>query len=83
MIPEDFSRFFEHDEHNQDAAQSPLQAYFPPGGYELRHASKDALRRLFVSLKQNAFDELRDNRSDLDLHVPLLSICPGMDWHVL
>ena len=40
-------------------------------------------RLLFASLKQDALDELRNDRSDLDLHVPLLSGDPGMHRHVL
>src|SRR6266496_695767 len=40
-------------------------------------------RRLLASLKQDALDELRNDRSDLDLHVPLLSGYPRMHRHVL
>src|SRR5215831_20863990 len=36
-----------------------------------------------ASLKQNTFDELWNNRSDLDLHVPLLPVNPGMHRNVL
>ena len=38
---------------------------------------------LLASLKQDAFDELRKDRSDRDLHVPLLSGYPGVHGHVL
>src|SRR5206468_4203798 len=38
---------------------------------------------LSASLKQGAFDKLRNNRSNLDLHVPLLPGYPGMHGHVL
>jgi hypothetical protein len=34
------------------------------------------------SLEQGTLDELRDNRSDQDLDIPLLSV-PGMHGHVL
>ena len=34
-------------------------------------------------LEQDALNELRNNRSDLHLHVPLLSGNPGMHRHVL
>ena len=40
-------------------------------------------RPLSASLKQDTLDKLRNNRSDLDLHVPLLSGDPGMHRHVL
>src|SRR5438874_5470575 len=36
-----------------------------------------------ASLEQDALDELRNDRSDLDLDVPLLSGDSGMHWHVL
>ena len=38
---------------------------------------------LSASLEQDALDELWNNRSDLELHVPLLSGYPGMHGHVL
>ena len=41
------------------------------------------VRHLLASLKQDALDELRNDRSDLELHVPLLSGYPGMHRHVL
>ena len=34
-------------------------------------------------MEKDAFDKLRKDRSDLDLHVPLLSGDPGMHRHVL
>ena len=39
--------------------------------------------RLFALLEQDAFNKLRKDRSDLHLHVPLLSGDPGMHRHVL
>src|SRR6516162_8355908 len=36
-----------------------------------------------ASLEQDALDELRKNRSNLDLHVPLLSEFTRVHWHVL
>ena len=36
-----------------------------------------------ASLEEDAFNELWNNRSDLDLHIPLLSGNPGMYGHVL
>jgi len=36
-----------------------------------------------VSLEEDAFDQLRNNRSDLDLHIPLLSGNPWVHGHVL
>jgi hypothetical protein len=39
MTPEDFSRFFENDVPSQDAAQSPLRAYFPVTVIERLRAS--------------------------------------------
>ena len=38
---------------------------------------------LSASLEQDALNELRNDRSDRDLHVPLLSGYPGMHRHVL
>src|SRR6478609_11860106 len=40
-------------------------------------------RHRSVSLEQDALDELRKDRSDRDLHIPLLSGDPGVHWHVL
>src|SRR4029077_19998848 len=36
-----------------------------------------------ASLEQDALDELRKDRSDRDLHVPLLSGDPGVHGHIL
>ena len=36
-----------------------------------------------VLLEQSAFDKLRNNRSNRDLHIPLLAKYPGMHRHVL
>jgi hypothetical protein len=41
------------------------------------------MHTLSASLKQGALDELRNDRSNRDLHVPLLSVDPGMHGHVL
>jgi len=51
-------------------------------GVRLWHASMPA-NASWPSLEQNAFDKLRNDRSDLDLHVPLLSGYPRMHRHVL
>src|SRR6187551_2061019 len=45
--------------------------------------TSSVVRLLSASLEQDALDELRNDRSDLDLHVPLLSGDAGMHWHVL
>jgi hypothetical protein len=34
-------------------------------------------------VEKDAFDKLRKNRGDRDLHVPLLSGDPGVHWHIL
>jgi hypothetical protein len=39
--------------------------------------------RLFALVEKDAFDNLRKNRGDRDLHVPLLSGDPGVHWHIL
>src|SRR4029077_13435259 len=39
--------------------------------------------KLLASLEQDALDELRKDRSDRDLHVPLLSGDPGVHGYVL
>src|SRR5512133_1064019 len=41
------------------------------------------VRLLFALLEQDALDQLRNDRSDRDLHVPLLSGDPGVHGHVL
>jgi hypothetical protein len=41
------------------------------------------VRHLSRSLEQDALDELRNDRSDRDLHVPLLSGDSGMHRHIL
>src|SRR5215468_1917641 len=41
------------------------------------------IRPLSASLKQDTFDKFWKNRSNLDLHVPLLSGYPGMHRNVL
>ena len=46
-------------------------------------SDKRARVDLSASLKQDALDKLRHDRSDLQLHVPLLSGYPGMHRHIL
>src|SRR5262245_10304609 len=64
----------------------------PPCSRATRHSGaqpvvlrpyNDRPRRMLPSLEQRAFDELRDDGRDLDLHVPLLSRVSGSDGHVL
>src|SRR5262249_18298008 len=43
----------------------------------------DSTAEFSASLKQNTLDEFWNDRSDLDLDVPLLSGYPGMHRHVL
>ena len=45
--------------------------------------TSSVVRLLSASLEQDALNELRKDRSDLQLHVPLLSGDPGMHRHVL
>ena len=47
------------------------------------HEQHACARHLSTSLEQDALDELRKDRRDLHLHVPLLSGDPGMHRHVL
>src|SRR4026207_1947252 len=47
-----------------------------------RHGCATCARYRSGSLEQDAFDELRKDRSDRDLHVPLLSGDSGMHRHV-
>ena len=51
-------------------------------GVQFWHATMPA-NASWPSLEKNAFDKLRNDRSDLDLHVPLLSGYPRMHRHVL
>ena len=45
--------------------------------------TSSVVRLLSTSLEQDALNKLRKDRSDQDLHVPLLSGDPGMHRHVL
>src|SRR5436190_18463658 len=45
--------------------------------------TSSVVRLLSVAVEQGALDELGKDRSDRDLHVPLLSGDTGMHWHIL
>lgn len=53
------------------------------GGERRRDRDKTTRSSSSASLEQDALDKLRNDRSDLHLHVPLLSRDPRMHRHVL
>jgi hypothetical protein len=80
MIPEDFSRFF--DDQGQNAAQSPLRAYFPVSVIERLRASSVAPSRLFgAELKRLETEPEAEPSFTLDL-ARLLGDAGGFDWPV-
>jgi hypothetical protein len=79
MIPKDFSRFF--DDQGQNAAQSPLRAYFPPAVIERLRVSSVAPSRLFGAELRLETDPEAEASFTLDL-LRLLGDGDGFEWPV-
>jgi hypothetical protein len=68
MTPEDFDHFFEDGDQSQDAAQSPLRAYFPVAVIELLRVSPLPPSRLFgAEMKRLETDSEAEASFTLDL----------------
>jgi hypothetical protein len=79
MYPDDFTRFFNHDNKSQDAEQSPLRALFPASVIELRASSVPAPVQFSQYLKRLETEPELQESFTLDLF-RLLGDEKGFNW---